>query len=161
MQKPINLDWIVVLILIVFGISLIIIEVIFIPGTTFVGIGGIICLIFGVYFGFDYYGATIGFLILGMALITITSSFIYSLKSKPWEQFSLKETMTSTVNEDMGIKLIVGNIGLTTSDLKPVGKALFEDIEIEVCTQGDFLSTGKEIKVIKIDQNKIYVQLNI
>ena len=161
MQKPINLDWIIILILIVFGISLLIIEVIFIPGTTFVGIGGIICLIFGVYFGFDYYGATIGFLILGMALITITSSFIYSLKSKPWEQFSLKETMTSTVNEDMGIKLIVGNIGLTTSDLKPVGKALFEDKEIEVCTQGDFLSTGKEIKVIKIDQNKIYVQLNI
>ena len=161
MQKPINLDWIVVLILIVFGISLIIIEVIFIPGTTFVGIGGIICLIFGVYFGFDFYGTTVGFLILGMALITITSSFIYSLKAKPWEQFSLKETMTSTVNEDMGIKLIVGNIGLTTSDLKPVGKALFEDIEIEVCTQGDFLSTGKEIKIIKIDHNKIYVQLNI
>ena len=161
MQKPINLDWIIILILIVFGISLLIIEVIFIPGTTFVGIGGIICMIFGVYFGFDYYGATIGFLTLGMALITITSSFIYSLKSKPWEQFSLKETMTSTVNEDIGIKLIVGNIGLTTSDLKPVGKALFEDIEIEVCTQGDFLSTGKEIKIIKIDHNKIYVQLNI
>ena len=161
MQKPINLDWIIVLILIVFGISLLIIEVIFIPGTTFVGIGGIICLIFGVYFGFDFYGTTVGFLILGMALITITSSFIYSLKAKPWEKFSLKETMTSTVNEDIGIKLIVGNIGLTTSDLKPVGKALFEDIEIEVCTQGDFLSTGKEIKIIKIDHNKIYVQLNI
>ena len=161
MQKPINLDWIIILILIVFGISLLIIEVIFIPGTTFVGIGGIICMIFGVYFGFDYYGATIGFLILGMALITITSSFIYSLKSKPWEQFSLKETMTSTVNEDIGIKLIVGNIGLTTSDLKPVGKALFQNEEVEVCTQGDFLSTGKEIKIIKIDHNKIYVQLNI
>ena len=69
--------------------------------------------------------------------------------------------MTSTVNDDIGIKLIVGNIGLTTSDLKPVGKALFEDKEIEVCTQGDFLSTGNEIKIIKIDHNKIYVQLNI
>ena len=161
MQKPINLDWIIVLILIVLGMSLLIIEVIFIPGTTFVGIGGIICLIFGVYFGFDFYGTTVGFLILGMALITISASFIYSLKAKPWEQFSLKEPMTSTVNEDMGLKLIVGNIGLTTSDLKPVGKALFEDIEIEVCTQGDFLSTGKEIKIIIIDHNKIYVQLNI
>ncbi len=161
MQKPINLDWIIILILIVFGISLLIIEVIFIPGTTLVGIGGIICLIFGIYFGFDYYGTTIGFLILGMTLIIITSSFIYSLKAKPWEQFSLKETMTSTVNEEIGIKLIIGNIGLTTSDLKPVGKALFENEEIEVCTQGDFLSTGKEVKIIKIDHNKIYVQLNI
>jgi|TARA_B100000575_G_scaffold107431_1_gene85519 membrane-bound ClpP family serine protease len=161
LQKPINLDWIIILILIVFGISLLIIEVIFIPGTTLVGIGGIICLIFGIYFGFDYYGTTIGFLILGMTLIIITSSFIYSLKAKPWEQFSLKETMTSTVNEEIGIKLIIGNIGLTTSDLKPVGKALFENEEIEVCTQGDFLSTGKEVKIIKIDHNKIYVQLNI
>lgn len=161
MQKPINLDWIIILILIVFGISLLIIEVIFIPGTTLVGIGGIICLIFGIYFGFDYYGTTIGFLILGMTLIIITSSFIYSLKAKPWEQFSLKETMTSTVNEEIGIKLIIGNIGLSTSDLKPVGKALFENEEIEVCTQGDFLSTGKEVKIIKIDHNKIYVQLNI
>ena len=161
MQKPINLDWIIIFILIVFGISLLILEVIFIPGTTFVGIGGVICLIFGVYFGFDYYGTTIGFLILGMALISITSSFIYSLKAKPWEQFSLKETMTSRVNEGIGMKLMVGNIGLTTSDLKPVGKALFENKEIEVRTQGDFLANGEKVKIIKIDHNKIYVQLNI
>ena len=123
MQKPINLDWIIILILIVFGISLLIIEVIFIPGTTFVGIGGkiylenmllaLIILELGVV------------IILGMSLITIISSFIYGLKAKPWEQFSLKETMTSTVNEAVGMKLKAGHVGLATSDLKPVGKGSF------------------------------------
>jgi|TARA_B110000971_G_scaffold75883_1_gene77938 membrane-bound ClpP family serine protease len=161
LQKPINLDWIIILILIVFGISLLIIEVIFIPGTTIAGIGGIICLGFGVYLGFDYFGTTMGFLILGMSLITIISSFIYGLKAKPWEQFSLKETMTSTVNEAVGMKLKAGHVGLATSDLKPVGKGLFENEEIEVRTQGDFLSSGQQIKIIKIDHSKVYVQLNI
>ncbi|MAJ50914.1 MAG: hypothetical protein CMB82_04780 [Flammeovirgaceae bacterium] len=161
MQKLINLDWFIILILIVFGILLLVMEVIFIPGTTFVGIGGIICLSFGVYFGFEYYGSTTGFLIIGMSLIAITSSFIYGLKSNPWERFSLKGTMNSKVNEGVGTKLKVGNVGLTTSDLKPVGKALFENEEIEVRTQGSFLSSGQKIKIIKIDNNKIYVQLNI
>jgi len=98
---------------------------------------------------------------LGMSLITIISSFIYGLKAKPWEQFSLKETMTSTVNEAVGMKLKAGHVGLATSDLKPVGKGLFENEEIEVRTQGDFLSSGQQIKIIKIDHNKVYVQLNI
>ncbi len=161
MQKLINLDWIIILILIVFGISLLIIEVIFIPGTTFVGIGGAICLGFGVYLGFEYFGTSIGFFILGISLIIVISSFVYGLKAQPWEKFSLKETMTSTVNESIGINLKVGNVGLATSDLKPVGKALFENEEIEVRTQGDFLSSGQKITIIKIDHSKVYVQLNI
>ena len=91
MQKPINLDWIIILILIVFGISLLIIEVIFIPGTTFAGIGGMLFVLgFGVYLGFEYFGTSIGFLILGMSLITVISSFVYGLKAQPWEQFSSK-----------------------------------------------------------------------
>ena len=155
------MDWIIILILIVFGISLLIIEVIFIPGTTFVGIGGIICLGFGVYLGFEYFGTTIGSFILGISLITVAYSFIYGLKAKPWEKFSLRETMTGIVNEAVGMDLRVGNIGLSTSDLKPVGKALFENEEIEVRTHGDFLSSGQEIKIIKIDHSKVYVQLNI
>ena len=161
MQKLINLDWIIILILIVFGISLLIIEVIFIPGTTFVGIGGAICLGFGVYLGFEYFGTSIGFFILGISLIIVISSFVYGLKAQPWEKFSLKETMTSTVNESIGIKLKAGHVGLATSDLKPVGKGLFENEEIEVRTQGDFLSSGQQIKIIKIDHSKVYVQLNI
>ena len=96
------------------------------------GIGGAICLGFGIYLGFEYFGTSIGFFILGISLITVISSFIYGLKVQPWEKFSLKETMTSTVNESIGITLKVGNVGLATSDLKPVGKALFENEEIEV-----------------------------
>ena len=69
--------------------------------------------------------------------------------------------MTSTVNESIGINLKVGNVGLATSDLKPVGKALFENEEIEVRTQGNFLSSGQKITIIKIDHSKVYVQLNI
>ena len=69
--------------------------------------------------------------------------------------------MTGTVNEAIGMKLEVGNVGLATSDLKPVGKALFENEEIEVRTQGDFLSSGQKITIIKIDHSKVYVQLNI
>jgi hypothetical protein len=42
-----------------------------------------------------------------------------------------------------------------------VGKALFENEEIEVRTQGDFLSSGQKITIIKIDHSKVYVQLNI
>ncbi|MFT6941450.1 MAG: membrane-bound ClpP family serine protease, partial [Cyclobacteriaceae bacterium] len=52
------MDWIIVISLIVFGLGLIIVEVIFVPGTTVVGIAGLIIGTYGVYEAYSSFGTT-------------------------------------------------------------------------------------------------------
>jgi|TARA_B110000503_G_scaffold75685_1_gene116858 membrane-bound ClpP family serine protease len=151
------LDWFFVIGFILFGIFLLIIEVVFVPGTTIVGIGGFICLAYGIYDAFVIFGNPIGYVTLGISASALIIGLIYGLKSDAWEGLSLKGSIDSVVNEQMGAYLKEGDMGIALSDLRPVGKALFENEEIEVRTMGDYVGNGQKIKIIKIDHSKIFV----
>ncbi len=121
------MEWITVIGLILFGIGLLIIEVIFIPGTTIVGIAGFICSGFGVYLGYDYFGSATGTTILIVSSGFLLVVMIYAFKSRAWERFSLKDENTGRFNDDFKVTLSVGDQGQTISSLKPSGKALFNE----------------------------------
>ena len=86
------MEWMTVVSLIVVGLILLIAELIFIPGTTIVGVLGLLFMIAGVYFGFNYFSSNIGMYVLGGTLVTTAITMYYGFKSKAWERFSLKET---------------------------------------------------------------------
>lgn len=153
------MEWITVIGLIVLGIALIVAEIIFIPGTTIVGICGFISGSAGVYLGYDYFGNTAGNIILILSVIVSTIMTVYSFRSKAWERFSLKEQNTGKFNDDFRVSITVGAEGLTISSLKPVGKAIFQDnIIVEVKSNGGFIKENHKIKVIRTDANKIIVE---
>lgn len=152
------MDWITISGLILLGTFLIIAEIIFVPGTTVVGILGFIFCIYGVYLGYDYYGASTGTLILLGALTVNVAALVIAFKGKSWERFSLKGSIKGKFNEDFNLNLKVGDKGTTISSLKPVGKALFDDNEIEVRSNGGFVDENAEIEVIRIESSKIFVQ---
>ncbi len=152
-------DWIVIVLLIVFGIGLIIAEVIFIPGTTFVGILGALFIGYGVYSSFVTFGNNIGWgVLIGSSVLTLLA-VVYSFRSGAWKKFSLKGRITSRVNEHIDIPMKVGDVGLALSVLKPIGKAEFDDSTYEVKTQGEYVEEGNKIKIIKIQSNNIIVEL--
>ena len=66
--------------------------------------------------------------------------------------------MKGTFNEDFKIDLQEGDKGTTVSSLKPIGKAMFGDHEIEVRSDGGFVAENIEIEVKRIDSSKIIVQ---
>ncbi|MEP1033854.1 NfeD family protein [Ekhidna sp.] len=152
------MDLITIIGLILLGTFLIIAEIIFVPGTTVVGILGCIFTIYGVYLGYEYYGVSTGSLILIGALILNVVALILAFKGKSWERFSLKGSIKGKFNEDFNLDIKVGDKGVTISSLKPVGKALFDDHEIEVRSNGGFVIENAEIEVIRIESSKIFVQ---
>ena len=152
------MDWLVISGLILFGTFLIIAEVIFVPGTTVVGILGVIFSIYGIYLGYDYYGTSTGTIILIATSLINLIALIVAFKGKSWERFSLKESLKGKYNDDFKINLDVGDKGTTISSLKPIGKAIFNDQEIEVRSNGGFVNENVEIEVLKIDSSKIFVQ---
>ncbi|GAB4246903.1 MAG: hypothetical protein Tsb0034_25970 [Ekhidna sp.] len=152
------MDWLTLTGFILFGTLLIVAEIIFVPGTTVVGILGFIFSVYGIYLGYDYFGATTGTLILIGTLLLNLVAFVMAFKSKSWERFSLKGTMTGRFNDDFKYDIKVGDKGMTISSLKPVGKAAFGNNEIEVHSNGGYVNENIEIEVVRMESSKIFVQ---
>ncbi len=68
--------WIIIISLLAIGLGLIIVELVFIPGTTVVGLLGLIFSIVGIVISYSHFGNDIGFYILLGTLITTLVGFI-------------------------------------------------------------------------------------
>jgi membrane-bound ClpP family serine protease len=152
------IEWITVISLILVGLFLIIAEIIFVPGTTLVGILGFIFLMLGVGLSFSYFGSETGWTIVGISAVVSGLIVYYSFKANIWGRFSLKSSIQSKVNEGDLDSLIVGTEGIAVSALRPVGKATLGEKMYEVKTLGEYLDSGSRVRVIKIIMNQIIVE---
>lgn len=152
------IEWITVVSLILFGLFLIIAEIIFVPGTTLVGILGFIFLMLGVGLSFSYFGSETGWTTVGISAVVSGLIFYYSFKANIWGRFSLKSSIQSKVNEGDLDSLFVGTEGIAVSALRPVGKATLGEKMYEVKTLGEYLDSGSRVRVIKIIMNQIIVE---
>ncbi len=148
----------VVISLIVVGMILMIVEVIFIPGTTVVGLLGLVFLIVGIVFSYGEFGREVG----NFTLIASTVGFAFvlyqSFRKGAWKRFSLKTSIESKVNEGLTSGLKPGDEGVSVSALRPMGTAEFEGKNFEVKTNGDYLAAGVAVKVVQIQGNDILVE---
>lgn len=151
-------DWIYISLLIFIGLLLVIVELIFIPGTTIFGILGALLVGVGIYFTYENYGDATGtYVLIGSSLVG-AGLLIYSLKAKTWKKFALTSQIKSKVKEGYADDLLAGMEGEAVSDLKPIGKGEFNNKAYEVTSQGEHVSAGSVITIIKIDRNKIIVK---
>lgn len=152
------LMWIIIIALLMIGLALIVAELVFIPGTTVVGILGFIFSATGIIISYKHFGSDVGFyILLGMSTVTLVTLF-YSFRSGSWSRFSLKSSIKSKVNEGMGDTLHVGDEGKTISTLRPIGKAEFHNKQFEVKTGGDYVESGTPIRIVLIHSNQILVE---
>jgi hypothetical protein len=92
-------EWSIVVSLIVTGLILVVIEIFFVPGTTFVGLLGFLCLVIGVALSFRYFGGLIGWSVAAGST-AITGFVLYqSFRTNIWSRFSLKSTLTGGVHD--------------------------------------------------------------
>ena len=144
--------------LILVGLLLIIIEVVFIPGTTVIGLLGFIFAAVGIIFSYRNYGNEIGFYtLLGTALISAGALYL-SFRKGAWNRFSLKNSNDSKVNEGITRELEIGAIGKTVSVLRPMGSAEFNGKIFEVKSSGEYFNAGTKVKIVKIYENNILVE---
>ncbi|MFK7952357.1 MAG: NfeD family protein [Ekhidna sp.] len=151
-------EWITVIGLVLVGIFLVVAEIIFIPGIFIAGSIGVGLSIYGVYLSYDYFGSDIGFIVMIAAVIANVVGLTLALRGKSWERFSLKQTHNSRVNEQYDYNLHVGDEGMTSSSLKPIGKAFFNDEIIEVRSMGNFVKEETKVKILSIESGRIIVE---
>lgn len=150
--------WIIIVALLAIGLALIIAEIIFIPGTTLVGVLGLVFAVAGIVISYQHFGSEVGlYILIRMGLIT-AGTIYYSLRSGIWSKFSLKTSHKAKVNEGLVAELMIGDEGKTLSTLRPVGKARFKEQEYEVKTLGDYVDHGMPIRIKLIMSNQIIVE---
>lgn len=150
--------WMIIAVLILAGIVLIIAEVVFIPGTTVVGLLGAAFVIGGVIFAYKQYGNETGFYVLLGTGVATGAAVILSFRAGTWNKVSNKSAIKSKVNEGLTAHLNEGEEGVTVSALRPMGTADFHGKIFEVKTSGEYVANAIKIKIVKIRMNDILVE---
>jgi membrane-bound ClpP family serine protease len=142
--------------LILFGLLLIVAEVVLIPGTSVVGIiGGAMCAL----------GMAGSFLVLpvgwaiGINLGTLGiagSLVVLAFRSKTWKKFEVKGAVTGKAPQ-IDANFTVGARGTTLTPCNPIGIARFGNKEEEVYAQNGWIDTGMPIEIVDIKNNTITI----
>ncbi|MCH8904353.1 MAG: hypothetical protein IIA45_10615 [Bacteroidetes bacterium] len=150
-----------IIILLALGVALLFVEVLIIPGTTVVGIIGLILMGIGVYYAYDSYGKTEGVIALVSSFGVSAILIVIGFKSGTWKKLANKSVIDSKVNVVDKTIVDVGSTGTLITDLRPVGKAMFNGNKVEVKSQEGFLEKDQEIEVVKIVMSNIIVKLKL
>ncbi|MDR2911005.1 MAG: NfeD family protein [Bacteroidales bacterium] len=145
--------------LILLGLLLLLIEFALIPGVTIAGIGGFAMLIASVYVSFVEYGTAAGFVTLIAILIAAPTMMFYFFKSKSSKKMILESQIDGKIENIDTEKIHVGDIGKSISRLAPSGKVKVNDEIVEAQSTGPFIDQNLNVRVIKIQSNKIIVEL--
>jgi len=147
-----------IILLILIALFLLMLEILFVPGMI-LGFISVILMLTGVIFAFKEYGNTTGIPVL-LATGGCTAAAVYwAFNSSLWKTLRVRAMIDGKANAIADDKIRVGDTGKTISRLNPMGKALINGIQAEVQVMEDFVDQEKEIEVIKIQANKIWVKI--
>ena len=144
--------------MILVGILMMLIEILVIPGSGVAGIIGFGLMVAGIWLAYVREGANSGHITLAVTLGVSLIGLLIALRSKTWKKAMLSTEIAGKVRTIDPQHLAVGDRGKTISRCAPMGKALFNDKFYEVSAYSDFIDQEKDIEIIKISGNKIFVK---
>lgn len=148
------------------GIIFLVIEI-FIPGFGVFGILGIcftaFSIIFKICIGTSVEEVLWSILIAFIIIAILLTIFIFSAKKGLISKSSIINTGTAlpTFYSSSDLEFLIGQIGETISDLKPIGKIKIEEDIYEAISLDGYLKKGEKIKVISIENNTLCVSKNL
>lgn len=148
----------IVITLLVVGVILLLIELFLIPGLSVSGIAGLLFLAGGVYYAYVEVSTTAGHLSLfGTIVLMILAVWIF-IKSRALEKMSLTAEINSKIDPLSGMDIKVGDIGVTSSRLAPIGKIKIKTWTLEAKSLDDFIDQGTEVVVVEVNKTNVIVE---
>lgn len=144
--------------IILFGIFLLVLEILVLPGLI-TGIIGALFMIIGITMMYKNYGNVYGNVTLVSTIALSIGSFVYALKSKVWMRFSLKNTIDSKVIDLQTENIAEGTLAIAISALRPMGSVLINGNKYEAQTNGEYIEANTEVIVTKVMSNKLLVKI--
>ena len=155
------MEWLIpIIICVLAGVILLIVEA-FMPGFGVPGISGIILLLAGVAMTWYEYGAMVGLGTTVAVLALVGVAISVSLKSASSGRLSksdliLNDTETPP-SENADMQLLVGKEGVVKNTLRPVGTAEFDCGKLHVTSDGEYVSDGQRVRIVRVEGTQIFV----
>lgn len=164
------------IVLILSGLILIGVELFVLPGFGIAGLAGILCLLIGSYlalvdftipqYSWDYDRLDEVIYSIGVAAVSFAVFVLATWKLFPRMPFYGAMVLQATQPNAGGFTSPVQDVlepriglrGVTTSMLRPVGRAKFGDAVLQVVSRAAFIPSGTEIEIIEIDGGRIVVE---
>ncbi len=151
------------ILLLVVGVVLLAVEVLVLPGFGVAGVLGLAAMIVGVVRIFEDqslpvlgYSALFGGVLLALLLWMLPNSRLASAFRLSTRLTTPSGPLTVTTAADhIGL---AGAVGVALSDLRPAGVARFNGDRIDVVSEGEFVSAGSAIKVLRTEGNRVTVR---
>lgn len=156
------MEWLIpIIICVLAGVILLIVEA-FMPGFGVPGISGIILLLAGVAMTWYEYGAMVGLGTTVAVLALVGVAISVSLKSASSGRLSksdliLNDTETPP-SENADMQLLVGKEGVVKNTLRPVGTAEFDCGKLHVTSDGEYVSEGQKVRIVRVEGTQIFVK---
>jgi len=147
-----------IVILIVVGLSLMVVEVVVLPGITVAGVGGVLLIGCGVALAYKWFGGTAGTAALVGTGALFIVFMIYALRAKTWDRLSLNSEIDSRVNVVDTDDIMLGDRGMTVSRLAPIGKIIIREKIMEGKSEFGLIDENREIEVVYVSGSTVVVQ---
>ena len=156
--------WVCIALLAV-GFLAIFIEL-FVPAGGMIGLGGFICMVAAVVFGYKDHGPLAGTLMLLVTVIGTPAAVVTGLRIFPRTYVGKKLILKEAQHQETGYTSytsekyadLLGAQGITVTTLRPAGMARINDRKYSVVTDGELIQAGTKIKVIAVEGSRIVVR---
>lgn len=141
----------------IFGLLLMALEVLVIPGFGVAGILGLVAMAAGVGSAFAYLGplwgsvATVGSLVGAGLLIFVAP------RTKAGRRMILEQSQGDAIAPTEG-GVSIGDLARAVTPLRPSGAARFGDVDRDVVTSGEYIEQGTLVRVIEIEGVRVVVE---
>ena len=120
-----------------------------------------IWLLAGVAMTWYEYGAMVGLGTTVAVLALVGVAISVSLKSASSGRLSksdliLNDTETPP-SENADMQLLVGKEGVVKNTLRPVGTAEFDCGKLHVTSDGEYVSEGQKVRIVRVEGTQIFV----
>ncbi len=142
----------------------------FIPSGGFVGLVGVGSIAGGIILVYRNYGNRLGLVFLVTALILTPVLMVLYFKYFPGSFIGKRLILFKDQKKEQGFtahtisvyEKLEGKEGISLTPLRPAGTVLIDNRRYSVVTSGEFIETGRKIKVLKVEGGRMIVgKLNI
>ncbi|NQT21274.1 MAG: hypothetical protein HQ592_16320 [Planctomycetes bacterium] len=149
--------------LLVIGFVAIFLEI-FVPAGGLIGLGGFMCMLVAVFYGFKHDTIT-GMLMLLVTIIGTPAAVLLAFKIFPHTYIGKRLILKETQKQETGYTSytsekyanLPGAEGTTLTTLRPSGMARINNRKYSVVTDGEMIESGTKIKVTTTEGSRIVV----
>ncbi|HBV98129.1 MAG: hypothetical protein JL50_00520 [Peptococcaceae bacterium BICA1-7] len=154
--------WIAVLALLL-GVIALVIEIFVLPGFGVAGLAGIILVGWGIFLmAVDVTQATMALVwALAATAVLIFAGVKLFNKLNLWKRLTLDTKQKNDqgyVAPREGLAAYVGKTGVALTPLRPSGTAEISGERLDVVTEGDFISPGAAVQVVRVEGTRVLVK---